>query len=1225
MSKLALFLLFFVLVSNAAFLRPWENATWIASNPNIMYVGTELWWNLPDLHKTVDSINLPASSHDKVILEELEKAHTAKNSAEKNYVECMRLPELVKLWASPAHASLSVFQSFGAAASCIQYAGNWKQTVDHSLNIIELSEAHATHSISQSRISFERLERLGICNISFSARPDALCNSGQVAFLAHDFDLGEGNYGGFSIYKNHSQELSDQLRNPAPDLSSFAPAFDLLWGANGTIWLYEDIDNKSQSAEETAKLQYDVLRSTAQKRKTAAASKLSELEKQKLHLISRAPSSDQFDFAGTVADSLISLQSRKNAADLSKQEAELMRNELFSEGYLARAISTMNATAANYSNILSDAHLLSDSARLVVRQQMEDAAIELKKSSDEKKLTPDSLELLRKANASFMSAQKSTVLGVQYEKYFESAQYARMARSQRSPESQILIQSSISRLKQLITNAKVDDVDVTTEEQTLALLSGLDGREIDPYIQSAISNIISKSKLKYLDELTQTRKELINKIRLGGSLTQDLHQELLDFEDGVVVDGQLQFPDSIGRLKKLKSNYDYINEELQIHISSILGNSMSASASPVFSQVYLDLPTEILLDIAIVNPLNLEAPNVQVPITMPFPVPFLFSDIETGKDSLSALYTNENQLLVTFSNVSSHETKRLVLSRSMILAHTTSKSTHAVAIGNGVARVNEVLEFELDSPIPHLELLQGHQNASIDGADANRPLDKGKHTLETETYLSDAYAETTSNIKTYSIGPKSQVEYTITITPAIDLDKVPVLTEPINSSGISSLSIYAITGEKTTKPKKLSAQAYSAEVFDLATNIPTKIHVGYLVDDSKSYSASLLQQYGDTELASASKLLFGQAQEQFDGGNYSQAIGLLKQLQETHKTEQAQIAKIKKKSEELAMKLNSEISDLGASLPPDTGSPFLSKLEARRIELEKIRAGLSLLNLSAQVAALEAVDFRWIGKEFNSYAKSAYKEYNDLRERFYLAGNSSTPAEFSQFESSLNRFQASPQVEYAVDLDSALTNVRALVEAQEVLRSNEISERGHMVAELKKRTNSIISSYEKQYSSAKGTDYSGRFIVGVSTVEKQLKSIESSMDDDYQIFQEDVAALNTSLSKMDDVLSSLKNESLSSLSLLEHLVLNLPDSDSKTDLRKKLVIMRGLHDSGEYVNSLRAGAAVSEALDQSHSGGDDGLLILGLSAIAILAALAFYMLKPKKKPALKKVPKMGDF
>ena len=59
MSKLALLFICVFLVSlcSADFSRPWENRTWVASNPYIWSYGIEVWYGLDGLHKTPGSID----------------------------------------------------------------------------------------------------------------------------------------------------------------------------------------------------------------------------------------------------------------------------------------------------------------------------------------------------------------------------------------------------------------------------------------------------------------------------------------------------------------------------------------------------------------------------------------------------------------------------------------------------------------------------------------------------------------------------------------------------------------------------------------------------------------------------------------------------------------------------------------------------------------------------------------------------------------------------------------------------------------------------------------------------------------------------------------------------------------------------------------------------------------------------------------------------------------
>jgi hypothetical protein len=86
------------------------------------------------------------------------------------------------------------------------------------------------------------------------------------------------------------------------------------------------------------------------------------------------------------------------------------------------------------------------------------------------------------------------------------------------------------------------------------------------------------------------------------------------------------------------------------------------------------------------------------------------------------------------------------------------------------------------------------------------------------------------------------------------------------------------------------------------------------------------------------------------------------------------------------------------------------------------------------------------------------------------------------------------------------------------------------------------------------------------------------------------------------------------------------ENNKKTEIQNKIATMKAMHGSGDYVNSLRAGSAIAKELDSYEKPEDNGLILLGITSLAILAAIGAYILKQQKpKKEFKKLRKITDF
>jgi hypothetical protein len=1240
MSKLALFLIGLAMLNTccaSSFQRPWQNSTWIATNPAIWSYGFELWWNFPELSKTLESLDIQKTGELKIndtAKTHVDQAVAYNRLANENKNQCMETDTLRLLWGYTAGGPglglfVNTLSEFSRISSCIAYRQNWVGAVDSSLCALEESGMEAENSLKRARTAYKEIEFMGLCNSNYTRAGSESCAEMQGAFNTIDANITEGKYGKYQLMLDYSYELNENLKEHTPKMSRLGAIMGLIWGDEGVVSSLDAISLKAEEAKGKSEAEFRSLSESAEGRKQLVAKELKELEKQDVHLITSAPSSYEVHRAGTMSELYYDIQEREDKISIRFADMELERNRLFKKDHMANAILGMADVDSAYAELIKEIENLEEHARTVVGQQASEAKSELEKSRkfiQSSAQSSESLNLYKEAEHFYVEGDEAATLGKKFVAYSKAASYARAAQNQRLYEEELAIKSSLKELEELLKNAEKDEINVATEQESLKLLAKLQPYQIDGHVRSSIDSIILKAKIKYDDELLRLRKRIYDKLSLAGPSAADLYTDLARCEDGVVEGGQIGYPHAIGQLKKLKEDYLVLEDELEQYVGDIVGNSMSTTAIPLIDGVWLDEPSEITLDLVITNPRNYMTNSAAVKIALPTPTPFLYSDVIVGREGAESLRMTDNDriIILILSDVRPFETRRLMLEKQGVIAHTISKTSENHGLGNGAAHLMEKTQFQLDMDIQRLSLPEGSTETLIDGADPARPLKEGKHVLSSERIMDNAYSERIENIKSYNLGTNSKVEYSIKIHPNIDLDTVLVFIDSLNDSRVSSLNVGAATGEAVKNKGRVSESQYTATVKGLKKDRPTVLKISYLVEDTASFVNEQIGQLESANLSENSQELLEQARIQAEGGNYSMALEFLEKTRALQKDEEKQRAKLQKEYDGLNKKLIDELGEISTALSATNASaPLLDKLSARKDELQRLLNEAKDKDLSEKVDIIKKTDYKWLEKELNSFRKEAYKEYNDLKESFYLAGNSSTPSEFLEFESALNKLETGGRLEYAVQTLLALQRTKLVVESQE---NTFQSERQSMEAKLQKMKSEVeetLGRYTKEASSAKGTEYSSLFRESERNVDSMLKEAEKSLDSDPRVFNIKLDNLNKSRQRMQLTLSSLESESKARLSLVETLFSQSEMNEKdRRDIASKMSAMRSMLEAGEYVNALRAGSSIGKDIDSLEQKEDNSLLLLGITALAVLAIVAAYMIRQQKGEGKKQLRKL---
>lgn len=1210
MRKILFLLILLFSISLATFQRPWLNQTWIASNPNIWTYGMEYWWNLPEFDKTISTIEpeqLYGLNPPSPIQDYIDKSGQYGDTSKSDMTRCILSVIAAVGGFSPSQTFIIAFAN---SSSCRSYKRDWVKSVDFSLLALEESEKEAKISLFSARTSYEKIKFMGLCDQNYSGPGSTNCNEVNTVFVTIDNHLPEGDYGKYALFDEYTSTIHYELSNPAPNLSPFGSMIRLVWEENGIINSFAKIRQLSDEAALDGENEYQFRLKSAGMQKSQSESFVTKLKNEDLHLITNGV----MDFGpgkfGSIGERLEALEKQtRNFADIYSL-AQVEHGHITQQSYLTTAIITLTKIDLEYPNILAKAQILEEDAKSAVRLQKSEAEQEISATEiffSKNPPSSDALSFYESAIKKLEEGAHAGTLGSAFVAYSKTAAFARSARESGTVQDEAKRKASIAKLEDLIHRAEEDDINVIDEKETLVLLSSLSSYNIEQLVQQAIANIIMKAKSQYNSDLLTTRTRIYDKIELSGA--EDLLLSLHKYENGIIEDDSINFFKGLGSLKKLKSNYLSVEKELDKYILKIVGNSMATSSYPVFGVVLLDQPTGITLDMVLVNgPYG--ASNVEVSVYTGSEIPFLYSDITRGKDDVKGIFVDDNKIVFILKNVKPNEIKRITLEKSIVVAHTVFNDRKVEALGGGLVNILDKITFELDYPVPRIEF---SADGLVDGSQQYGQLSSGRHIFTSEITIY-GYDEEINNIHSTKFNDKTKVEYEVSILSEFDLTSLPIFLNSVNDSSISSLNVF-VSGAGLKEKKQISDGQFSVILSNVKKNIPVTVGVSYFVDDPASFVADqIILLKSDNEEVNE---ILENAEVQAKIGNYDKALEYIEEAKATSTEIEKQQTKLETQYASLSAKATNEIDSISSALISGETSAIIDKLATRKSELEKVLNNNS--TLEQKTNELGTFDFNWLPKEITAFKKEAYTKYNDLKERFYSTGNTSNPDQFLILETALTKLETSGRPEYLADVSKALDQVKFLVENQEQSVILTHSSMAASFASIKSDVFDLLDRYNKQASAAKGTEYSSIFTESSTKLNKLITDAENLANKEGSFFIAKLTEINASKERIENIMKSLERESETKFSLVNELLNSEIDNSKKADLSAKSQTMRDMIDHGDYVNALRTGSAILKEVDASKTE-PNNILLLGITALAILAGVGFYVMQPQKPKELKELP-----
>jgi hypothetical protein len=1250
--------------------KPWEDDGWKENKSDINYIWDEWVWEpseidqvltnlyLDNLTKnqldeqehrlTLDAKNarINASKYRTLCLAEIDyledyiEAYSETSSGQYNLDSLAAMVKFALNLISPQRAELITHLIF-LKESCADYGNYWESTMSNSTDALTSSMNKVEKNYSELRRSFDELNQSGLCDDDYTRAGHKECLEVRAAIISIESGSTEGSYGKYNVVKKQVEGIQNEVYNSRPNIINYSITMNMIWNDSGVLDTLDSLNKKAKLSMELAEKEFNNTKGDTEFYKGKVENQWEDIADEELKKITSAVTVSGTIGAvasGTIAERYESLNSEKEEAENNYTSAINYRTKTTWQGYLKHAITTMRSANESYGVLYLSLPILKTDAQTVVNAQKSEAQDKIEEAQKivSEGVTSDYVRTkLNESKNYFSKGEKSDKLGDQFYYYSEAAKAARAAISKSENQSfneSIELAAMVVEIEAMIKDAKADEINVYSQEKSLDSINGVD----EPWVRSQLlqikKEIIEAAKLKY-SYLEDRRAELIQQIKLVGGDADDLLTDMKKAEkDFVNSDGTFDYSKGLGDLKNLAKEYDRIDGELDEEMDKIVKGSLMSEAEVFVDSVALDTPSNITVDILIINTNEYQSKNVEVDVSLPVAVDLMFTDIINGSENVnSVLMRSGNKATLYLKEVKPYTRQRIVFQTTDTIAHTTKSKKEAKGLGDGSALVEEEITFKLDSAVNSLEIPSYMKNVKIDGYSYERVLPAGSHKLTAKYPVPDAYNETITNIKATPIGLNSQVAYEIVIDPRIDLDETMIFIDA--GAKISSLNVFSLSGEGIGKKKKISEGKYSYVVSDLNAGSKATIKVSYILENASSYIEAQLALFNDTNLSSAVNSLVLQARSAYNGGNTTVALSKIKEAQAQMKKEQNELSKTKKKINSITEEIKDELSEIKAALLKAGGSnsSFYAKLQARSDELERRLNESATKSPNDALLDLEKVDLNWRSKEMKSLRKEKFKEYNNLKERFADAGNMSTPSEFILVENSLNQLEVSGRLEYAVDLISAMESAKKIVDQAERSVISQRSGLKNSFDALKDSVNNNLKSYAAEIKAAKGTEFASMFRWTEKEVKDKISDVEKLMDDgEIKEIERKLKTLNRTGEDVAGTLSLLANQSKNKLDLIEKLYESSKsgmDESSRSTIETKISSMKRLISGGQHVNSLRAGNKILEDIKAAKSGSDNTLLLLGISALAILGVIAAYMFKQKdllrkdEKKELKKLKK----
>ena len=1122
-----------------------------------------------------------------------------------------------------------ITSSVDSVDAYFNYGNYWKSAMDNSLEAFELSLDKADNAINLAMQKHDDVMFTGICDEDYPGSFE-ICGNLSSAYSVIENKVPEGSYGKYITLGGYKENISEEVWNDIPNMTLYYPAMELIWAEDGIVNMYTSLDTEGQKAIEDADDIYNQHKSDAADAKKDVNAKYNKLKGENLQKITVPVAVGSIDpeRIGAINERYDTIEDEKEDADRLYADAKDMVDSDWKQGYLKNATIMMYSAKETYDSLDEKIELLLDDAELAVEQARDEAQEKISEAeAQESTMGTSGKDNLADARSALSKGDSASKLGDQYEKYVEALTYAQNALGDKSYYEEQEIELKKIEIEELISKAKDDGIDVTSEEKELDILDP-NAPDIMHRLNSLKERILGKAEMQYL-YLQDEHDELYDMLTTAGA--DDLLDDMEAAETGIVFSGRVDYEQGLGRLKGLASAYEDIREDFEENLedmNNLVANSIVTDPSLVIGKVNIDEPTDLTLNVLFVNKKDYAGTDVEVRVEVPGKFKFDYFDITKGAEDVVGLSTTGYKLDITLDSIDAFETKSVTFEKSQVLATTKSEEESAVGLGDGSAKVEKSIVFDLEAENVYVAIPESWATGvSIDGISANRPLSKGVHTLSMSYNVEDAYTEERGEtIAEYTGETETTVSYSITVTPNVELDSVPVIVDIGNTEQLTDVDISCVEYACDVEGTKV-------EIFNVNENSPATVQVSYTVSDLENYVRTELDKFSgviEPDLVA----LYESAESFYSLGNYKLALTKMEELKDKSSDIEKDKSKLMRKYSDLRRDIENELDDLESAVSKadelDAGnSSMIDLFESRDEELSGILGETGNISSSSAyseiqdaVDTLEKVDRNWLKKQTKSYLKEATKKLEDYREEFVEYDNDTADDMLENLEHDINVLAATQNAESAVVVIADIEALEGILDGLENELYVETEELRIEFQALKDEMEALLSHYSIEQKTAKGTSIENIFSISESSVTRIISDIEKNIGEKPNDYIENrMEDLEDKKEGIDKILSEAETQAKGKLNSIKSVYAAKSEGfseDDKTYISGQILEAEQMISAGNYAGAVKKGDAVIDLINETEVQ-DNTFLILLLASLVVVAVVIVYMIRQQKpkKPKIK--------
>jgi len=1118
--------------------------------------------------------------------------------------------------------------------SALELDDRWKSAMNSAVESLELSADNATETVGNARAEYNKLKDAGLCEDRYTWNPGNSCRELQNAINAIDSGDEGSVYGKINGMRKNIDEINKQVwESKGPNMSLYYPTMEMIWDEDGIVPLYSDLTAEGEAALGEAEDIYDGIKHDADDLKEETDNGFASLKSNNLDVITESKISEGVvealeSGAGTIAEKYEEFGDAKETADGLYEDSI----DAYTDGDIADATIGMDDAKTTYEALDAEAIVADAEAVVLDKKEEADEAIENAESYiEENDLGAEARAMLADAEEKRDEADSSTILGDRYLLYKEAAEIANSVAGGKTADEELSYSALVAEIEGLLSDAEKDLIDVADLRLELDYVKTAKPANCVSRLESIKLEIVERAELAY-GYLQNERDVLYDKLVAAGA--DNLLSELEDSERGLVYNGKIDYLEAVGDLKTLGEEYERIAgllEDDEHAANDAIANQLVVETSLLIGDIKIDDRTDVTYVVTVMNPKSYGGYEIEVRVPINGEFSFMYSDVVSGSEDLLNVRTEGSSMYLLFGEIDAFEREVVSFEKSAILARTRSIETEAVGLGDGTARVDETILFELDINDEVVEVPSEYSGALIDGLDPNRPLREGIHSM-TNSYIEyDAYTETRTDAVVSGTDTRATVSYEITINPEIDLIEVPVFADIGTDEYISDVSIECGMYDCV---KQNNGGNYAITVYGLMEGLSATVSISYSINNLDDYITLELDRYRSSKEAEIQQLI-DEAEAYLLAGNNEAALQKLEEIKKKVSELEKEKAKLLKKYYELVRKINNEIEDLGNALTKSEELGIENNTEVMKLETRKqtLEDELSKVNISddstkdeiqSAVDDLEKIDMNWLEKEVTAISKQAGKDFENYKKEFAEYENANATSLMKQLETDINVLLATDKATDMVIVISDLEKVSDLLEKLEGEKLIELESMQMEFDDLKDTAEALLVRYESEYNDAKKYGMDSIFPITPKSVSTLLSQTEKLIE------SEDIAGaahnieeeIPEKIEKMQDTLKLISSNAYRKLDEIDYeLEIKRGEFSGEqiAEIEKMKSDVEASLSAGSYVQAIKkAGDAITYIKNTKGKG--NTALYLVLASLLIVAALGGYLIYQKKKK-----PKMRMF